>query len=393
MVAGIGNGCRACDPVLYPGAGANVIGVGVIDSVNATDLAATLSHFSLAYPDRSSAGPTADGRCKPDIVAPGNCIVADYNDPNNYAPAGNWSSFATPVVAGTAALLIQKANQDPNLNLAASPIAGNSVIKTILLNSAAKLPFWRKGLLTKDDDHDVPLDYVQGAGMVNAVAAYNQLTAGRIQPGVCPNTGWDLNQLQKNERPEAVYRITIDKPADKTITATVCWNKHYAETFPFEPLPEMNANLRLECWAIDPNNSNNDYLLDYSDSTVDNVEHIWRRADPNYTEYEIVVLYNNIFDATQPNPTPPYALAWNVGPADDRENILLYDLNADGTVDTTDSEVMLQNILTNIEKPDDYLLGDINADGNIDATDMQLLLQHLTMTAEWFKPQPDVNNL
>ena len=47
VVAGIGNGSNAYDPLLYPGAGANVIGVGVVDSVNAENLATKLAHFSL----------------------------------------------------------------------------------------------------------------------------------------------------------------------------------------------------------------------------------------------------------------------------------------------------------------------------------------------------------
>ena len=70
VVAGIGNGDDASHPVLYPGAGANVIGVGVVDSVNSDDPATSLAHFALAYPEHSSFGPTATGRSKPDIVAP-----------------------------------------------------------------------------------------------------------------------------------------------------------------------------------------------------------------------------------------------------------------------------------------------------------------------------------
>jgi hypothetical protein len=45
VVAGIGNGTNAHDTVLYPGAGANVIGVGVVDSVNAGDPAIKLAQF------------------------------------------------------------------------------------------------------------------------------------------------------------------------------------------------------------------------------------------------------------------------------------------------------------------------------------------------------------
>ena len=46
VVTGIGNGLNANDPLLYPAAGANVIGVGVIDSVNVEDPVINLTNFS-----------------------------------------------------------------------------------------------------------------------------------------------------------------------------------------------------------------------------------------------------------------------------------------------------------------------------------------------------------
>ncbi len=186
VVVGIGNGSNASDPVLFPGAGGNVIGVGVVKSVESNDVTTGLSRFALVYPEYSSKGPTSDGRCKPDIVAPGNCLAAIADEPNLYEPTGTWSSFATPIVAGTAGLLIQQASLDPNLQQVAARDGGNCVIKSVLLNSATKLPYWHKGRLTKDDDHDVPLDYLQGAGMVNAVGASSQLLAGQHLPGDCP---------------------------------------------------------------------------------------------------------------------------------------------------------------------------------------------------------------
>ncbi len=242
VVAGIGNGSDAYDPALYPGAGANVIGVGVVDSVDMNDLATRLEQFGRAQPEHSSFGPTADGRCKPDIVAPGNCLAADFNEPNNYEPTGSWSSFSTPIVAGTIGLLVQKAKEDPNLAPAVSADGGNCVMKAIVLNSATKLPFWHKGQLGKSDDHTAPLDFVQGAGMLNATGAYEQLVAGQNGPGNCGPVGWDLNLLKENEN---VYKITVEPSADKVITATVVWNRHYDDVYPFEAQAEKDADLRL----------------------------------------------------------------------------------------------------------------------------------------------------
>jgi hypothetical protein len=379
VVAGIGNGTNAHDPPLYPGAGANVIGVGVVDSVNTEVLATNLAHFALAYPDNSSFGPTADGRCKPDIVAPGNCLAADSNDPSRYEPMGSWSSFSTPIVAGTIGLLVQKAKEDPNLYPAVSSEGGNCVIKAILLNSARKLPYWHKGQLEKDDDHQAPLDYIQGAGMLNAIGAYEHLIAGPNKPGDVPITGWDNNVLDKGENPQNVYKITIAEPADRFITATVVWNKHYNSVYPFAAVPEKDSNLRLELWAVDANDPNNNYLLDYSDSNSDNVEHIYCRADANYTNYEIVLSTNDIRD-----PNQRYGLAWNVNEGQESDNIFWYDLNADGIVNETDFATLLDNWIIDVTAPRNYFLGDVDSNGEFDVNDMKILLGHKDARADWY---------
>ena len=389
VAAAIGNGTDAHDPVLYPGAGANIIGVGVIDSVDTKDLATNPEHFALAYPEHSTFGPTPDERCKPDIVAPGNCLAAIENKPSVYEPTGNWSSFSTQIVAGTIGLLVQKAKQDPNLSPAISPNAGNCVIKAILLNSADKLPFWHKGRLQTDDDHTVPLDYIQGAGLLNAVGAYRHLTSGPNEPGDVSTTGWDLNQLYSSPELENVYKITLAEPADKFITTTVVWNKHFDRTYPFEPAPEKDSNLRLEVWAVDPNNPGNDYLLDYSDSNVDNVEHIYIPADPNYSNYEIILFMNENDDPREIAIEQSYGLAWNISDKKDTDNIFWYDLNADGIVNQSDFAILVNNIFNSTKSPDGYLLGDINADGAIDIKDFNLLFEHNDRQADWYLSPED----
>jgi hypothetical protein len=386
VVAGIGNGSNAYDPLLYPGAGANVIGVGVVNSVNTENLATKLAHFSLVYPEHSSLGPTAEGRCKPDIVAPGNCLAADANDPSRYEPTGSWSSFSTPIVAGTIGLLVQKAKEDPDLASAVAKNGGNCVMKAILLNSAKKLPYWHKGRLEKDDDHEAPLDYIQGAGMLNAAGAYKHLIAGQTKPGYVPATGWDNNKLE-SKNPQNIYKITIAKPAEEFVTATVVWNKHYSGVYPFEPMPDKDANLRLELWAVDTNDPNNNYLLDYSDSKVDNVEHIYCKADANFTNYEIVVLFSDQSPITNdqlPITAQRYGLAWNVSKKQNKNDILLYDLNADGIVNDSDLTILVDNLLTSVKSPKTYLLGDINADGTIDKKDFEIILKHKDTTADWY---------
>jgi hypothetical protein len=382
VIAGVGNGSDAFDPLLYPAAGSNAIGVGVVDSVNIENLSAKLANFSLPFPEHSSAGPTADGRCKPDIVAPGNCLAADANDPNRYEPTGNWSSFSTPIVAGAVGLLVQKAKEDPELSDAVAKQGGNCVMKAILLNSAKKLPFWHKGKLQKDDDHQCPLDFLQGAGMLDAVNAYKNLIAGQTKPGDVPTIGWDNNQLIRVENPQKVYKITVKGPADKFITATLNWNKHYNSVYPFEAAPAKDADLRLEVWAVDANSPSRNYLLDYSDSKVDNIEHIYCKADANFTSYELVVTFSDSNDPNQSSADQRYGLAWDIT-KQYKENIFWYDLNADGVVNDADLTILSDNIQASVKSSKEYLLGDIDASGTIDANDLQILTSRENLKANW----------
>ncbi len=387
IIAGIGNGLAMHDPPLYPAAGANVIAVGVANSVDSSDKLTKLKNFALPDPRVSTTGPTADNRVKPDIVAPGNCLAADVNEPWQYSATGSYSSYSTPIVAGTIALLMQTARQYDDLAPLAEDENRNCLVKAILLNSAEKLPFWNKGYLGDDDKHLYPLDFAQGAGMLDATAAYYQLLAGQHKPGDVPAEGWDIDTLNPWERPLNYYRFVIDEPENKTITITLNWNKHYSPNYPFEALPEKDANLALYLWAIDPYDSSNDYLLDYSDSIHDNLEHIHIPADPDFFEYEIIVTYNEN-DTTEAE--QPYAIAWNIAESNDRDNILWYDLNADGKVDNLDLSILINNMAKSRNDKESYLIGDITGEGKIDINDAKALIDNFGRKAPWHPDYSDI---
>jgi hypothetical protein len=153
-------------------------------------------------------------------------------------------------------------------------------------------------------------------------------------------------------------------------------------------MPDKDADLRLELWAVNINEPNKDYLLDYSDSRVDNVEHIYCKADANFTNYELIVLLSDsqspITNNQSPNTDQRYGLAWNVS-KQDSNNILLYDLNADGVVNDSDLTILVENISTGAKSSKSYLLGDINADGKIDKKDFEIILKHKDDIANWYK--------
>jgi hypothetical protein len=284
VIAGIGNGLNSSDPVLFPAAGANVTAVGVVDCVNAPDLSARLASFDYARPEHSSFGPTPNGLCKPDLVAPSNCVAAAANT-QTYIETGNWSSFSTAIVSGTAALLLEKADSDPNLSYLNN--SRNCCIRAILLNSARKLDGWHKGEISGDDDHYVPLDYLQGAGMLDIAESFKQLTAGRGAPGDVNTAGWDISEVNTGAGAVQIYRLKAPK-ATKKFAITLVWNMVYGEAYPFNPLPEKSGDLRLELWGLAADKVPSK-VIDYSDSMVDNVEHIYCGADENFSDYAIIV--------------------------------------------------------------------------------------------------------
>jgi hypothetical protein len=297
VVAAVGNGTDAYDLPLYPAAGANILAVGVVDSNH------SLTEVHTPDANHSTAGPTLDGRCKPDVVAPGNYIsaISDINEP--YKPSGDYSSFAAPVVTGIASLLIQKAKSDPNLQIAASGFSGNCVLKSILMTSAVKLSGWHKGTADNNDDSEYPLDFKQGAGMVDALSAYNLLVAGMQHDGDVNAAGWDINLIDSSAAAEKVYTFqTLSET--KKIAATLVWNRNYESSYPFNLNMNLWNDLKLTLRKIDADG--NVSVVQISDSPVDNVEHIYITLEANST-YELAV-------AGSPNHeskgTAIYALSW-----------------------------------------------------------------------------------
>ena len=131
----------------------------------------------------SNRGPTADGRTKPDIVSPGSAIVSvksaykDGNfDLNDYYSVKSGTSMATPITAGTVALLIEYLNNHGyDCNLANSPTSNNCPDSALI-----------KGILSASA-HDLEGQYSSGGDGEN----------GAVEKSPNPHEGWGRVDLER----------------------------------------------------------------------------------------------------------------------------------------------------------------------------------------------------
>lgn len=379
IVAGCGND-QARTAVSKPSWGYNVISVG---STRALGEFPDFLRYLAAPTEVSCFGPTSDGRAKPDCIAPGVRLGPVARDSSSYAGdevAAGYSSFAAPQVSGIAALLVDAARQE-------KLVGGDDprVIKALILNGANKLVGWHKGLCTSEDDHQAVLDYRQGAGVVNAWNSYQQLVAGSLIFG--RPSGWDLNTLalQGNDpNAERVYLIEEPVAVDTEIKATLCWYRRYTNDQLYSPEPL--AWLILELWAVDDQGRLSE-RLDYSDSRLDNVQHIYYRCgEPR--RVALVVAAGEGQDAAALSET--YALAVTTEQPNWPGDMLAADFNGDGRVDMDDLMQMLKTwgqyrSATTPELPGglSWLAEDINADGRLDQQDLNLFGRQWQLASPW----------
>lgn len=278
FLSGVGNG--GAYPVLPPGTAYNSLGV------------------ALYFSPPLVAGPLADGRCKPDIVAPDEADLGAEAD-----------SYAIPYVAGAAAILVQAADRgDGGANTNAA--ADLRTVKALLLNGAIKPAGWTNGTAS-------PLDARYGAGMVNVFNSWEQLKGGRHAwiesasfssggahpPGGNTNNeptlvGWDYNSISTTSGQDTVnhYYFKLAAGDPFTLTATLVWNKQY----------HTNDINQLNLFLYNAANSN---LVTCSTSRVDNVEHIYKPTLPA-GRYDLQVLKKG--SPTQISQSETYALAFEI---------------------------------------------------------------------------------
>ena len=224
-----GNNRFTCSPheLHQPSIAYNVLSVANVDDRN------TLSRADDVISATSSRGPTADGRRKPDLAAPG----ANISSANNLADEGGprWTAYsgtsqAAPHVAGALLLALDSGILEPPMQ------------KALLINSA-------------EDRGTAGWDAEWGWGYLDLARAYatrEYVTASDLQA----NPDYDL------------YRLNLSA-GDK---ATLVWNRHvdYAgDSYPLGSGVHQLGDLDLYLYNYVTN-----ALVDTSLSAVDNVEQV-----------------------------------------------------------------------------------------------------------------------
>ena len=236
----------------------------------------------------SNRGPTNDGRIKPDIVAPGGWILSTRSelassntmtdDPGGFYTHKRGTSMATPIVAGSAALVIEHLNNIGayNCDLASNPSSNHcpesALIKAILASGA----------------HDLGGQYTTG-GDPNGNGAEEK----------APNSheGWgraDLEQLVHSGFTEGIeistsdshsFKLTVPDTGIEDFRVVLSWN---------DPANGPSAGKQLVNDLDILLKSPSGTIETYTNDDLNNLVGISVEGNPEVGDWEIIVTGENV---------------------------------------------------------------------------------------------------
>lgn len=277
--------------VQYPGQeheGYDMLLTGQLGKNILTVAAVSENNFGLVQPTAfSQAGPTNDGRIKPEISAPGSSVIVatwDDEDPNinDVYSLASGTSFSSPAVAGGVALLQQHYH---NLN---NQYMLSSTVKGLLCHSADDIPSWNSF------NDVIGPDPKTGFGLMNLEKAAQIISTNATDP--LSIVEFDL----ENGETYTLNFTSVD--SDQMLEATISWNDPVSTALFREKELVNDIDIRIN----DENNTFFPWKLDTTDITspaikgdnlVDNIEKI-EVENPN-GDYLITVSHKGTLESPQ----------------------------------------------------------------------------------------------
>jgi hypothetical protein len=177
------------------------------------------------------------------------------------------------------------------------------------MTSAKKLDGWTRGTNGVANPSAIPLDWRQGAGLLQVKSAYDLLSAGEQAYGTgnVLSNGWDFASVGgSGQNKIRTYNLFLSNSVflntNFSITATLNWYENVAANY---STSLQNLDLKLKY---------NGTYLQYCTSIVDNVEHLWftTNAPGIYT-----------LEVTAANTATPYALSWTAVAVPEPSTVIL----------------------------------------------------------------------
>jgi hypothetical protein len=344
MVAAAGNGSNA-GMVGGPASGYNSISVGALDGPTNYPIVASFSSRGpqpTAWYDGTNTYYYDGGaatRPGVDLVAPGTDIVmpATMTVGSNSISFSYYSisgtSFATPLVAGGAALLDSAAKTyfASSLTNAATQ---SVVIKAVLMNSADKLPGWNNGqqIVNGVITTTQALDYAMGAGRMNLNTAFTQYTSSAVvttSGGISlsgfnesvDNIGWAYGTVLLGGVNN--YTLASDLFAGQQVAVTLDWLRSQTWNSQTSDYVDL-AQAELDLMVYQVLSGGTDQLVAESISPVSTTQELYF-ALPNSGTYTIEVNYPmNLFDFSGNYDSQNYGLAWSVSGVPEPGSMMLF---------------------------------------------------------------------
>jgi hypothetical protein len=340
------------------GPNANTVGAPATGYNGISVAALTNSASNLAYDrvaDFSSRGRsdfynpqtetiTPNARATVDIAAPGDHLtLAFYGGMSGGHIAGIDStggngqyyisdmagtSFAAPIVAGAAALMI-----DAGKSYGVAEMTHPLVIKSVMMASASPTVGWDNGQF---QDGTVTrtlqaLDLASGAGALDLQQAHtiylgnSQLLApsvyatdGLTTLGVAGNggssaiasSGWDLGSIQSSAN---IYTLAQSLAAGSQFSAVLTWFAERDFTDDLDSAVDLAlSNLSLELWRLDE--LLGDVMIGRSEAPIGTAEHL-RMTLSDAGQYEMRVIWEGQnYNINNTSTATPYGLAWSFAP-------------------------------------------------------------------------------